>query len=101
MGPRASTHLIFEDRGVLADEVDVDVPGPVGDDDHQGQDEEEDEEVGRLRVAAVQQAEHGDQEEDTQCDVKISGRETKFYHYFICFKTFLQFDKFSFFYFSL
>ena len=28
-------------------------------------------------------------------------RETKFYHYFICFNTLLQFDKFSFFYFSL
>ena len=77
MGPRASTHLIFEDRGVLADEVDVDVPGPVGDDDDQGEDEEEDEEVGGLGVGPVQQAEHGDQEEDTQCDVEISARENK------------------------
>ena len=96
-----STDLVFKHGIVVGDEVDVDVPGPVGDDDDQGEDEEEDEEVRGLGVGPVQQAEHGDQEEDTQCDVKISGRETKFYHYFICFKTFLQFDKFSFFYFSL
>ena len=95
------THLILKHRGVLGDEVDVDVPGPVGDDDHQGEDEEEDEEVRGLGVGAVQQTEHRDQEEDTQGDVKISARETKFYHYFICSNTLLQFDKFSFFYFSL
>ena len=72
MGLGALTHLIFEDRGVLADEVDVDVPGPVGDHHHQGEDEEEDEEVRGLGVAPVQQAEHRDQEEDAQSDVKIS-----------------------------
>ena len=101
MGLGARTHLILKDRGVMGDEVDVDIPGPVGDDDHQGEDEEEDEEVGGLGVGAVQQADHRDEEEDTQCDVKISVRERKFYHYFICFNTLLQFDKFSFFYFSL
>ena len=101
MGLGARTHLILKDRGVMGDEVDVDIPGPVGDDDHQGEDEEEDEEVGGLGVGAVQQADHRDEEEDTQRDVKISVRERKFYHYFICFNTLLQFDKFSFFYFSL
>ena len=96
-----STDLVFKHGIVVGDEVDVDVPGPVGDDDHQGEDEEEDEEVRGLGVGAVQQADHRDEEEDTQCDVKISVRETNFYHYFICFNTLLQFDKFSFFYFSL
>ena len=68
-----STDLVFKHGIVVGDEVDVDVPGPVGDDDHQGQDEEEDEEVGRLRVAAVQQAEHGDQEDDAESDVQVPG----------------------------
>jgi len=65
-------NLVLKHRGVLGDEVDVDVPGPVGDDDHQGEDEEEDEEVRGLGVGPVQQAEHRDQEENSQCDVEIS-----------------------------
>ena len=67
-----STDLVFKHGIVVGDEVDVDVPGPVGDHHHQGEDEEEDEEVRGLGVGPVQQAEHRDQEENSQCDVEIS-----------------------------
>lgn len=65
------SYLIFEHRVVIADKVDIDIPGPVADDDHQAEDEEEDDEVGGLGVGTVQQTQHGHQHDHTQCDVQI------------------------------
>ena len=39
-------YLIFKHRVVIADKVDIDIPGPVADDNHQAEDEEENDEVG-------------------------------------------------------
>ena len=64
----------------MRDEVYVDVPRPVADDDHQGQDEEEDEEVRGLGVAAVKEAEHGEKEYNAKSDVQIPARTGKFCH---------------------
>ena len=69
----------------MGDEVDVDVPRPVGDDYDEGQDEEEDKEVGGLGVAAVQETHHGDEEDYSESDVQIS-RNMKVRN-FICLNT--------------
>lgn len=58
--------------------VDVDIPGPVANHHHQAQDEEQDEEVRGLRVGAVQQAQHGHQEDQAQADVKISTMHSQY-----------------------
>ena len=64
-------HLVLKHWRVLRHKVDIDIPGPVADHHRQTQDEEEDEEVRRLGVGAVQQTQHGHQEDEAQADVKI------------------------------
>ena len=58
--------------------INVDIPGPVANHHHQAQDEEEYEEVRGLGVGAIQQTQHGHQEDDTKADVKISKMNLKF-----------------------
>ena len=53
------------------DEVCVEIPDPVGDQDGEGEGEEDDQEDGLQGVAAVQEAEHGDEEQEAQGDVQI------------------------------
>ena len=60
--------------------VDVDIPGPVANHHHQAQDEEEYEEVRGLGVGAIQQTQHGHQQDDAQADVKISKMQCLLIH---------------------
>ena len=66
------SHLVFKHWRVLRHKVDIDIPGPVANHHHQAQDEEEYEEVRGLGVGAIQQTQHGHQQDDTQANVKIS-----------------------------
>ena len=52
-------------------EVCVEIPDPVGDQDGEGQGEEDDQEDGVQGVAPVQETQHGDEEEQAQGDVQI------------------------------
>ena len=63
--------LFLEDWIVSQDVVGVEIPQPVGEDHGEGEAEEDDEGRGEERVAAVQQAHHGDCEHDAQCDVQV------------------------------
>ena len=63
--------LFLEDWVVGQDVVGVEIPQPVGEDHREGEGEEDDEGRGEERVAAVQQAHHGDCQHDAQRYIQV------------------------------
>ena len=66
-----TTHLLFKHGVMGGNEVSVEIPDPVSYEDGEGQDEEDDQEERVEWVAPVQEAQHRDEEEETQGDVQI------------------------------
>ena len=66
-----TTHLLFKHGVMGGNEVCVEIPDPVSYKDGEGQGEEDDQEDGVEWVAAVQEAQHRDEEKETQGDVQI------------------------------
>ena len=68
---RQYLHLFLEHGVVSGDDVDVEVPDPVGDQHGEGEGEEDDQGGGLQRPAALQQRQHGHQQHHPQADVQV------------------------------
>ena len=64
-------HLFLEHGVVSGDDVDVEVPDPVGDQHGEGEGEEDDQGGGLQRPAALQQRQHRHQQHHPQADVQV------------------------------
>ena len=72
---KRSTYLFVKSRVVSDSILDVEVPAPVHYHHRQGQGEEPDDEDAGLTIASIQQAEHGQEEQEPQEDVQIPAQQ--------------------------